>query len=160
MFTLPPLIEEDVHEMQNALGELITRSEATLALVIDKGGFVVAANGLSDSIDATTLAALAAAAYTANQAIASLIQEPNFTSVYQQGEHLSLLVNNVDDQCLLVVVFKAHYSVGVVKYYANYTIQQVAAQLRRAQERAPGEGLDLSMLNLADPSAVFRRKQT
>jgi predicted regulator of Ras-like GTPase activity (Roadblock/LC7/MglB family) len=158
MFTLPPLIEEDVSELQTALGDLITRSEANMALVIDKGGFVVAANGVTDLIDTTTLAALAAASYTANQAIAGLIQEPNFTSVYQQGEQLSLLVNNVDEQCLLVVVFKAHHSVGVVKYYAAYTIQQVAAQLRQAQARAPGEGLDLSMLNLADPSAVFRRK--
>jgi hypothetical protein len=31
-------------------------------------------------------------------------------------------------------------------------------QLQIAQERDPGVGLDLSELNLADPSEVFKRK--
>jgi len=64
----------------------------------------------------------------------------------------------VDDNCLLAVIFKATVSVGVVKYFASPAAKRIAAQLQVAQERDPAGGLDLSVLNLADPSEVFRRK--
>jgi predicted regulator of Ras-like GTPase activity (Roadblock/LC7/MglB family) len=158
MFTLPPLNEEDVQVIQEELSGLLGRTEAITAILVDKGGFVVATNGQSEQFDVTTLGALAAASYTANQAIANLINEPNFSSVYQQGESFSLLVNNIDEHCLLVVVFHAIQSVGAIKYYAASTIRHIAGQLIAARERAPGEGYDLSMLNMADPSEIFRRK--
>jgi predicted regulator of Ras-like GTPase activity (Roadblock/LC7/MglB family) len=160
MFSLPQLLEEDMRQMEAALGELIAKSEATLALVIDKGGFVLASQGAAEHFDTTTLAALAAGSYSSNEAIASLIQEPNFCSVYQQGENLSLLVNNVDEHCLLVVVFKGHLSVGAVKYYAAPTIRKIATQLQTAHQRAPSEGLNLALMNLGDPAAVLRKKSS
>jgi len=58
----------------------------------------------------------------------------------------------------LTVIFKAHLSVGIVKYFAVPATQRVAQQLAVAQQRDPTGGLDLSVLNLADPSEVFRRK--
>jgi predicted regulator of Ras-like GTPase activity (Roadblock/LC7/MglB family) len=158
MFTLHPIGEDDIQQFEASLGELIVRSEASTAIIIDKGGFVITSQGATNEYDVTTLAALAAASFTANQAIANLIQENNFSSVYQQGEHFSLLVNNVDEHCLLVTVFKAHLSAGAVKYYAATTIREIAAQLIKARARSPSEGLDLSMLNMADPSQVFHRK--
>jgi predicted regulator of Ras-like GTPase activity (Roadblock/LC7/MglB family) len=99
-----------------------------------------------------------AASFAATQGIAGLVCESNFSSVYQQGDTVSLLILNVDEYCLLTVVFKAHISVGAVKYYGNTTIKEIAAQLERAHQRDPSSALDLSMLNLADPSPVFRKK--
>jgi hypothetical protein len=64
----------------------------------------------------------------------------------------------VDENCLLVAIFKAQVSVGAVKYFAAPTVKRIAVQLQIAQERDPGVGLDLSELNLADPSEVFKRK--
>ena len=86
------------------------------------------------------------------------MSETNFSSVYQQGDSHSLLVLNVDEYCLLTVVFKAAVSVGAVKYYAVATAKQIAKQLKKAHRRAPEEGLDLSELNLADPTPLFRKK--
>jgi hypothetical protein len=56
------------------------------------------------------------------------------------------------------VIFRAQVGVGIVKYHAALTRRQIAAQLQVAQERDPGGGLDLSVLNLADPSDVFKRR--
>jgi predicted regulator of Ras-like GTPase activity (Roadblock/LC7/MglB family) len=156
---LPQLIEEDMREIDGALGDLLMKSEATSALVLDKGGFLITQCGDTRRFDTTTLGALAAAMYAATQGIASLVGEIDFSSVYQQGENISLLVNNVDEHCLLLVIFRAQISVGAVKYYALGTIAQLAQQLRAAQERAPGEGYDLSVLNMADSSDLFRKKQ-
>jgi len=158
MGTLPQLIEEDIRVLNRALEELLKKSEASTALIIDKGGFLITQTFHSDELDTTTLAALSAASFAATQGIANLISEANFSSVYQQGETHSMLVVNVDEFCLLTVIFPAQVSVGAVKYFASTTIQQVAKQLKRAQERDPDASLDLSLLNVAETAPLFRKK--
>jgi predicted regulator of Ras-like GTPase activity (Roadblock/LC7/MglB family) len=158
MATLPQLIEEDIERLGGELGELLAKSDATTGLIIDKGGFLITSQGDTRQFDLTTIAALASGAYMANQTIASLVQETSFNSIYHQGEKFSLLVICVDDNCLLTVIFRAQVGVGVVKYFANPAVKRIAVQLQIAQERDPDGGLDLSELNLADPSEVFKRK--
>ena len=158
MATLPQLIEADTQVLDAALLDLLVRSEATIVLLIDKGGFLISKCGSAEHIDATTLAALAAGSYAATETIASLVGETTFSSIYQQGANFSLLVQDVDEYCLLTVVFRASISVGVVKYYAADTTRQIAGQLKLAQERDPDAGLDLSELDVADTSLVFRKK--
>jgi predicted regulator of Ras-like GTPase activity (Roadblock/LC7/MglB family) len=158
MGTLPQLIEEDIQGLEEAQRELLEKSEATTALVIDKGGFLISSYGDARQFDLTTIAALASGAYLANQTIANLVHEPNFNSVYQQGERYSMFVLSVDEYCLLVVIFKALVSVGVVKYFALPAGEKIAVQMKAALERDPGNGLDLSVLNLADTAELFKRK--
>jgi predicted regulator of Ras-like GTPase activity (Roadblock/LC7/MglB family) len=159
MGTLPQLIEEDVQCLEDALSELLQRSDATTSLIIDKGGFLIASHGDSRNFDLTTIAALASGAYMANQTIANLIHETNFNSVYQQGEKFSMFALCIDEHCILVTIFKAHVSVGVVKYFSAPAAEQIATQMIAAQERDPGGGLDLSMINLADTSGLFKRRE-
>src|SRR5580698_10087459 len=158
MATLPQILEEDVQVLETVLGELLTHTDATTALIIDKGGFLITHRGDSEQFDLTTIAALASGAYLANQTIANLVHEENFDSVYQQGEKFSMFVLNVDEYCLLVLIFRAAISVGAVKYFALRASPRIAQQHQIAKDRAPGAGFDLSVLNLADPSEMFRRK--
>jgi len=154
---LPQLIAEDVRELDRVLGELVSRSEASAALIIDKAGFLVAQTGDFGEFDSTTLAALAAGTYAATQGMASVISEPNFTCVYQQGENFSLLVRNVDSETLVVVVFQAHVSVGAVKYFANSAVPQLAKQFEVARERNPDGAIDLAMMNMENSNEFFRK---
>jgi predicted regulator of Ras-like GTPase activity (Roadblock/LC7/MglB family) len=158
MPTLPQLIEEDVQQLERTLAELLLSSEATTVLLIDKGGFLVHHVGDADQFDVTTIAALAAGAYMANQTIANLVHEDNFDSIYQQGGKFSMFVMNVDQYSLLVLIFRAAISVGALKYYATRATARVAAQFRQALDRDPAGGLDLSALNLADTTELFRKK--
>ena len=158
MASLPQLIEEDIQALDQALREFLSRSDATTALVIDKGGFLITHQGDASTFDLTTICALASGAYMANQTIANLVKETNFDSVYQQGENFSMFATNVDENCLLLVIFRAQVGVGVVKYYGNAARERIARQLQLAQERDPGAGLDLSVLNLLDTSSVFKRR--
>ena len=158
MASLPQLIEEDVERLGGELRELLEKSDATTALIIDKGGFLIASQGDARQFDLTTIAALASGAYMANQTIANLVHEPHFNSVYQQGERFSMFVLSVNEQCLLVAIFRAHVSVGAVKYFAVPAAKKIASQLEIAHERDPARGLDLSELNLADTRGLFRRK--
>jgi predicted regulator of Ras-like GTPase activity (Roadblock/LC7/MglB family) len=158
MASLPQLLEEDIKQLDAALDDLLVKSDASAGLIIDKGGFLITQRGDFRSFDTTSLAALAAASYAATQYIAGIVSETSFNFVYQQGQNFSLLVQNVDEHCLLLIIFKANASVGAVKYFATAIISRVAEQLRIARERDPSASLDLSILNLADPSALFRKK--
>lgn len=158
MPTLPQLLEEDIQTFDGALLELLIQSDAASAMVIDKGGFLITRQGAGEHLDVTTLAALAAAAFSATETIANLVNEPNFSSVYQQGDKHSMLVVNVDSYSLLVVVFLAHVSVGAVKYFARTAIEKIGRQMQLAHERSPDTGLDLSVLNIADTAPLFRRR--
>lgn len=145
--------------MDAALKDLLAQTEATAALVIDKGGFLIASQGDGEGLDFTTIGALASGAFLANQTIAGLVNEQNFNNIYQQGEVTSMLCCNVDEHCLIVIIFPTKSGVGIVRFYADMAVKKLATQLARAAERAPGCGLDLSVLNLADPQEVFRRKE-
>ncbi|MCX6893737.1 MAG: roadblock/LC7 domain-containing protein [Verrucomicrobia bacterium] len=158
MATLPQLIEEDIQRLDAELRELVEKSDATTALIIDRGGFLIASQGDALQFDLTTIAALASGAYMANQTIATLVHETSFNSIYHQGERFSLFVMCVDENCLLSVIFKAQVSVGAVKYFALPAVSRIAAQLQLAHAREPGTGLDLSELNLADTSGIFKRR--
>jgi predicted regulator of Ras-like GTPase activity (Roadblock/LC7/MglB family) len=160
MATLPQLIEEDIRKMNETLREFVSSTDTATALLIDKGGFLITHQGESADFDLTTIAALASGAFMANQTIASLVKETNFNSIYQQGEHFSLFVINVDEHSLLVAIFKSQAGVGVVKYFASNAVKGLARQLHVAKERAPDTGMDLSMLNVANTAPLFRKKRT
>ena len=158
MATLPQLVEEDIRLLGRTLQELLSSTESTTAMIIDKGGFLITHCGEAVQFDLTTISALASGAYLANQTIANLVQEENFDSVYQQGEKYSMFVLNVDEYCLLTLIFRATVSVGAVKYFALGSSTRIARQMQLARDRDPENGLDLSILNEADTSGFFRKR--
>ena len=158
MATLPQLIEDDIRILDDALRDFLQLTNAQVALVIDKGGFVITSQGDPGDVDLTTLGALASGAFLASQTIAGLAAESNFNSTFQQGEKTSLFVLDVDTHCLLVILFSTSIGAGLIKYYDSNCASQVARQLVAAQERNPEGGFDLSVLNLANPQELFRKK--
>lgn len=160
MATLPVLIEEDVQRINAALNDFLSKSEAQVALVTAEGGFVVFHAGNTKDFDVPSLGTLAANACYATQAIASQIDEPNFTSLYQQGEKLSLLVSSVDKYHSLIVLFSAQLSVGAVKYYATLAIRAISEQLQKACARNPAQLIDPISLNLTNKTELFKKTDT
>jgi predicted regulator of Ras-like GTPase activity (Roadblock/LC7/MglB family) len=157
MFTLPELLTEDVDQFNDILNALLVHTEATTALIMDKGGFLITHQGDNQQFDLTTIAALTSGAFMANQTIAGLVRETNFNSVHQEGEKLSLFAANIDEHCLLLIVFKPEVGVGAVKYYAIPAAAKIAHQLKRARTRNPSGGIDLSVLNLANSASIFQK---
>ncbi|HVY69322.1 MAG TPA: roadblock/LC7 domain-containing protein [Verrucomicrobiae bacterium] len=159
MASFPQLNEEDFQRFTAALNDLLSKSEASTAMIVEKAGYLIHQNGDTGGFDATTVATLASNAFNATQFLTTLINENNFSGMYQQGENFSTLILNVDENCLLVIVFKAQLSVGMVKYYAGATIAELSSQLQIAQAREPGAGLDIIDLNPSDIGELFRRKR-
>lgn len=158
MGTLPQLIEEDLRQLNETLQDFLTQTDASVALLIDKGGFLITHQGDPGELDITTISALASGAFLASQTIAGLVNETDFNHTLLQGANFSLITINIDEHCLLVVIFRTPSGLGVVKYYSARVIRRLARQLAIARERDPQGGLDLSEMNLADSQAVFRKK--
>jgi predicted regulator of Ras-like GTPase activity (Roadblock/LC7/MglB family) len=158
MATLPQLIEEDIRKLDETLQEFLTQTDATVALVIDKGGFLITHQGAPGELDLTTLGALASGAFMASQTLAGLVGEKDFNHTSLQGEGVSLFTVNVDEHCLLLVAFPSKVGVGVVKYYSTRVVGRLARLLTEARLRDPANGLELSEINVADPTEFFRKK--
>ena len=160
MSQFPQLIQEDLDHLNLVMHELLDKSEAHIALLVEKAGYLIHQCGNPASIDTTTFATLGSNAYNAVHFMAQLVNENNFTSMYQQGEHFSTLMVNVDENSLLVIVFPTHLTVGSMKYYASPAVRSIADRIQVASNRAPGQGLDLSDLNPDDVQTLFQKKET
>ncbi len=158
MKSLPQLIEEEIHRFDAELRDLLDKTDASAALVVDQGGFLITSQTKVQDFDLTTIGALASGTYLANQTISNLVQDDGFNCVYQQGSKFSMLIVSVDEYFLLIIIFKASVGVGAFKFFTVPVVQLHTVRLRAAQLRNPGGALDLSMLNLADPSEVFKKK--
>ena len=152
----PQLIEEDMEFFDKVLSDLVRKSEAILTMIVEKAGYLIHEYGNATALDTTTLATLGSNAYNATQFMAQLVNEHNFASMYQQGETYSTLILNIDENCILVLVFGTDQTVGSMKYYAAPTVKQISEQLKAASAR--GEtALDLCDMDATDVQALFRR---
>ena len=154
---IPQLNEEDVAVFDAVLRDLVEKSEASVALIVERAGYLIHQHGELAGFDPTQVATLASNAFAATEYMANLIQEPDFSGMYQQGSTISTITLNIDASCLLFVAFQSHLSVGAIKYFCNEAVQQLAMQLETSTQRAPGKGIDLADLNPADVQEIFRR---
>ena len=135
MGQFPSLNQADIDLVDGVLRDFLQKSEANIALLVEKAGYLIHQSGNPENVDTTTFATLGSNAYNAVQFMASLVNENNFTSMYQQGENFSTLMMNVDENSLLVIVFSTHLTVGSMKYYAGPAAKSIAEQIDRKSTR-------------------------
>ena len=155
MAAFPSLNQEDIECIDSTLCELLKKSEAQMALLVEKAGYLIHQSGEPNELDTTTFATLGSNAYNAVQFMASLVNENNFTSMYQQGERFSTLMVNVDENALVVMVFPTHLTVGSMKYYAAPAVRAIAQRISVATAR--GDTIDLSDVDAVDVQALFHK---
>jgi predicted regulator of Ras-like GTPase activity (Roadblock/LC7/MglB family) len=158
MGQFPSLNQEDLTHFDAVLQELLAKSEANVALLVEKAGYLIHQCGAQSAVDTTTFATLGSNAYNAVHFMAQLVNENNFSSMYQQGESFSTLMVNVDENTILVIIFPTHLTVGAMKYFAVPAAKSLAERVAFAAERAPGAGIDLSEVDPADVQVALFRK--
>ncbi len=157
MSQFPSLNQEDIDQLDLVLRDLLKKSEANIALLVEKAGYLIHQCGNPEQLDTTTFATLGSNAYNAVQFMASLVNESNFTSMYQQGENYSTLMLNIDENSLLVIVFPTHLTIGSMKYYAGPTVKTIADRIQFATARGDS-GFDLSDMDATDVQSLFQKK--
>src|SRR5947207_2078288 len=150
MNAIPCLTIEDVATLDGILGNFLTKAEAELTVVIDRGGNVISQFGDMTVMDVTIIAALAAGSFAATKELARRIGEVEFNALYHQGNGNHIFMNSVDDDTIMITVFGRRTTVGLVRFYAAGAPQSVAKLLKSMQNSGnPGFSFDPSDISSA-----------
>ena len=123
-------IHEDAAErLDTLLASFLSDAGATAALLLDRGGQPLATAGVVPGPDAASVGALLAGAFASTGALARLLGEAEFTSLFHEGAHARLHASAVDDDTLLLALFDARTTAGMVRLFARETSRAIAQVL-------------------------------
>jgi len=109
------LFENDFRLIDGVLDDLLQRTNALSAHLIDRSGQVITSAGRVDDFDVTSFASLAAADFTANAELALLLGEPVVDAVVNEGRLRSVYSRMLADRVILSVVFDHRSTLGLVR---------------------------------------------
>jgi predicted regulator of Ras-like GTPase activity (Roadblock/LC7/MglB family) len=121
--------EADHDRITGHLKELLRESDARCAMVVDRTGQLLANAGEALSFDPTVFASLTAADFSANDELAKMIGEPEFASLFHQGQKESMYLADVGRRLILVVLFDRRTTVGLVRLRVKQTVQDLSQVL-------------------------------
>ncbi len=133
------LDEGDYKRISAYLNALLKESNARCALLVDRAGQLLASVGEQLSFDPTAFASLTAADFSANDQLAKMIGEPEFASLFHQGEKESMYLADIARRVILVVLFDERTTVGMVRLRVKHTVTDLVALFDEMFAReAPG----------------------
>ena len=130
------MFDEEFRQISAICDRLTRDASAKVVFLVDKNGQLIAASGQAQQLDTTSLASLTAGNVAAMGGLAKLIGEKEFPSQFHEGEHESLHMSIVAGRVVLVVVFDAKSSLGLVRLRvkkAGEELARVFDQLSRKQ---------------------------
>ena len=137
--------EDDAAAITESLRRFVAESNARCALLVDRAGQLVASAGEPPRFDPTAFATLTAADYSANDQLARLIGETEFSSLVHRGEPDSMLLADIARRIILVAIFDGRTTEGMVRRRAKATLDELArlfadvfGRAGRAQSAQPG----------------------
>jgi predicted regulator of Ras-like GTPase activity (Roadblock/LC7/MglB family) len=133
MHTMPILTVEAAEGLLKTLEDFLEQSEASFALIIDRGGAILGHHGqIPPSTDPTVFAALAAGSFAATRELALRVGETEFSALYQQGRQSHILITSVNEDSALVTVFGPKTTLGLVRFYSVGAAKRIAVVLEQA----------------------------
>ena len=122
---------DDVQRLDRELDGFLELSGARSALLIDTEGHMITRRGEAPSESLESLAALVAGSFAATQQVAQLLGEEGFHSLAHQGQEQGIQLSAVGLRTLLAVVWDSKTNLGLVRFYAKET----AENLKRVLEQ-------------------------
>lgn len=132
--------EEDLAALTRTVENFLADTGAHSALIADRAGQLVATMGQPLSFDPMVFATLTAADFSANDQLARLIGETDFTTLFHQGEKESMYVADVARRLILVTLFDNRTPIGLVRLKMKPVVEELTAHLDRAFSRARESG--------------------
>ena len=129
------LFENDFRLIDDVLDELLQRTNALSAHLIDRSGQVITSAGRVDDFDVTSFASLAAADFTANTELALLLGEPTVEAVVNEGRSRSVYSRLLADRVILSVVFDKRSTLGLVRTRSRRGAEALDSVLRGLFEK-------------------------
>jgi len=118
--------EQDFYRIHQVLEQLLRQADARCVLLVDRTGQLVTSVGERPAFDSTAFASLAAADFSANDQLASMIGEQEFSSLFHQGEKESMYLADILKRLILVVLFDNRSTIGMVRLRVRTAVPQLS----------------------------------
>jgi predicted regulator of Ras-like GTPase activity (Roadblock/LC7/MglB family) len=140
--------ESDSYKIDRILQNFLYESQARCALLVDRTGQLITTLGERPEFDSTAFASLAAADFSANDQLASMIGEQEFSSLFHQGEKESMYLADVAKRVILVVLFDDRATLGMIRIKVKAVVRELTDIFRELFSRSESQS-DLHRLETA-----------
>jgi CheY-like chemotaxis protein len=114
-------------QLRRRLSQLQAETEAYVTMVITMSGYPVNVVGLTDGLDVSTLSALVAGNFLAAHEIATMLgEESSFKLSYYESDQHNIYAYGICEEYLLLTVFGDETKPGVVWFYAQRAVEDLA----------------------------------
>lgn len=117
--------EEDSKAISAHMNGLLRETNVKSLLLVDRAGQVVASVGEPPQFDAQAFASLTAADFSANDQLAKMIGEQEFSSLFHQGEKESMYLADVARRVILVALFDNRTTLGMVRLKVKSAVEDL-----------------------------------
>lgn len=131
--------QQDADAITRILLNFLQETNSRSALLVDRAGQLVTTVGEQPQFDATAFATLAAADFSANDQLAKLIGETDFTTLFHQGERDSMYVADVARRLILVVLFDQRTTLGLVRLRLKAAVGELNQVFLRPPDAQPAD---------------------
>ena len=132
------VLDEEFTQIKQILSRLRLDANSKLALLVDRNGQQIAAQGDIENVDITSFASLTAGNVAATDGLAKLIGEKEFSILFHEGEKDNIHISIVAQRVILVVIFDERSSLGLVRLRvkkASQELNDVFARIMNKVER-------------------------
>jgi predicted regulator of Ras-like GTPase activity (Roadblock/LC7/MglB family) len=148
------LFPEDIDRLNLILEQLSQKANLLLSVLINKDGRLLTFQGSLEKIDTVSMAALVAGNSASTQAIANIMGESEFSTMYHQGKDRHIFIAVVDDNTFLCLVFDDRTNIDRVKVFARQFDRQIKSALKLVYDKTEDQvDLDLDMSQFASPQS-------
>ena len=152
------LYEEEFRRIVAVCERLVRDANAGAVFLVDRAGQLIASAGRTDHLDTTSLASLTAGNIAATGGLAQLIGEKEFSILFHEGERDHLHLSIVGQRAILVVLFDAKSSLGLVRLRVKRDSEELTRIFEDLQKKleAPGGPSPFAEITDDDIDNLFR----
>ncbi len=147
--------KEEFNEIQNVLERLVKDANAKVVFIVNRNGELIAASGDVDNLDTTSLAALTAGQIATTGGMAKLLKENEFATQFREGENTGLHMQIVGSRVILVVIFDANSSLGLVRHGVRKASNELTQVFETLLKKEPGADSPFAEITDEDIDNLF-----
>ena len=130
---------EGITKITALLNELYSEANARSILLVEKSGQHLAMVG-EESPHVMALSALVVGAFSSTREIARLLGEPEFKTMFQQGNRLNIFISLLDSQDLITVIFDERTTLGMIKLKTQQMTKRISEEIKNMSQSQVGQG--------------------